>query len=205
MTISPQSPNLSVLNSEDNLRVLVEDHVAFISLWLEYSLEVYIKKGYVTDGASIPCDVLAYIKAANKIKSYISKHYRGLENHWDFIEFVNFLLGTPWDYPRILAAIVHDVLYGRKWAFRWICDIIYRLILSENNYDRRQIFIEYYGIRLLGWRNWRAITEAEVTNTKQYSEVKIIRTSRVAQEVERIRGKKIKIPPCIRTQHFDII
>lgn len=194
MTIAPQQPILTVIEGKNNLRKLTEDHLTFIKVGFGYSLEVLIKAGYETDGATIPENLLNDERYGKKIEDHIRSKYPSIKTRYDFENLVKYLVGTPWDMPRLLAAIVHDVLYGRKWKIRWLCDKVYRLSLLENNYDVIRAEIEYGGIRLLGWKNWESVSDSERKHTKRLSEVKIIKTKNKEKEIRRIweqLGKKI--------------
>lgn len=166
---------------------LVEDHLTFVKVGFGYSLEVLVRKGYITDGASIPDNILEDAEYGEKLKSFIRGKFPHVTDALDFQRLVERLIGTPWDMPRLLAAIVHDVLYGRKWAIRLLCDKVYRWILEENGYSGIRADIEYMGIRLVGWRNWNEVYKPEKEFTKIHSEVKFIKTRKIPKEIERLR------------------
>ena len=194
MTIAPQQPILTPIAGKGNLRTLVEDHLTFVKVGFGYSLEVLIKAGYETDGATIPDNLLQDEKYGKKIEEYIRTKYPSIKTkyEYDLENLVKYLIGTPWDMPRLLAAIVHDVLYGRKWKIRWLCDKVYRLILLENNYDVIRAEIEYGGIRLIGWKNWESVSDSERKQTKRLSEVKIIKTKNKEKEILHILERTSK-------------
>lgn len=180
MTISPQPPNLVPIEGKEKFKRLAEDHLTYVKVGFGYSLKVLIKAGFETDGASIPDNLLEDKEYGEKIKSYIACKYPRINTRWDFENLVKYLVGTPWDLPRLLAAIVHDALYGRKWKFRWLCDRVYKWILEENNYDPIRIDIEYTGIRLLGWRNWKEVSDWEIVTVKRLTEVEFVRTKMIS-------------------------
>ena len=166
---------------------LAEDHLTFVKVGFGYSLEVLVRKGYITDGASIPDDILDDLEYGEKIREFIRQKFPHVSDGVDFGNLVARLIGTPWDMPRLLAAIVHDVLYGRKWMIRLLCDMVYRWILEENGYSRVRTDIEYAGIRLMGWRNWNGIYKPEKQYTKNHSVVKFIRASKIPKVIEELR------------------
>ena len=92
-------------------------------------------------------------------------------------------MGTPFEMPRLLAAIVHDALYSLKWRMRALCDKVYKRILEDVKYDKVRIAVEYLGIRLVGHKNWNAVTKDIKQNTKQLIVVKLVRTKKVNQEI----------------------
>ena len=185
MTVFPQKPNLSEPN-EKGLATLLEPHLMFVPVGLGYSLMVYVKDGYKTDGASVPREELKDSKIAKKLCKFIAKHYPGK----DYNETLDYLIGFPFEMPRLLAAIVHDALYDCKWKFRWVCDLVYRKILTLLDYDKVRKEIEYTGIRLLGWRNWNAVTDLKRDRTRKLVTVRIIRKSKTAKIVKELEQEK---------------
>ena len=183
MTICPQPPALDVVPHKEGLMELVEPHLTFVYLGAGFSLMVLLKKGFHTDGATVPKKELEDSKVARKICKFISKHYPGK----DYKQTLEYLIGTPFEMPRLLAAIVHDALYGMKWKWRWLCDRIYRKILSEQNYDNVRQEIEYSGIRLIGWKNWKSITEEEQSRTHKLAEVRVVLTRNVKSITEKLK------------------
>lgn len=84
------------------------------------------------------------------------------------------IVGSPWAMPRLLAAIVHDALYGAHWAFRWLCDRIYLLIRLQNNpADKRLCYLEYVAIRLGGREAWREKTANTLAYTRERLSVRL--------------------------------
>ena len=169
MTFAPTPPKYSV-DDATGIATLLESHVTFVKFPLGYSLMVHLRPGLRFDGASVPKKDLEDSKIVKRICKFIAKHYPDK----DYKETLDYLIGTPFEMPRLLAAIVHDALYGMKWKWRWICDRVYRKILEEQKYDPIRLDIEYSGIRLLGWKNWDAVTKKEKKATKKLVEVKII-------------------------------
>ena len=84
-----------------------------------------------------------------------------------------YLVGSPWDMPRLLAAIVHDALYGAHWACRWLCDRIYLLIRLAYANDKRLCYLEYAAIRLGGREAWRSKTESTLAYTRDRLSVRL--------------------------------
>lgn len=84
--------------------------------------------------------------------------------------------GGPWDMPRLLAALVHDALYSRRWKCRWLCDIIYRKILMNVGYPADRLALEYAAIRADGWKSWKAVNKEEVKLTKTLTSVEVRRS-----------------------------
>ena len=189
MTIAPEQPRLEKCEEDTtgNVKTLVEEHITFVSMVFGYSLMVRIKPGLVTDGASVPDNILEDDEYGRKVAAFIRKKYPTVRSRGAFDDLVKSLIGTPWDMPRLLAAIVHDVLYGMKWKFRWLCDRVYRNILSSNNYDPIREEIEYCGIRLVGWRNWNAVTKDEIKHTKELVSVAWVKTKSVGQIIEQLK------------------
>lgn len=84
------------------------------------------------------------------------------------------IVGSPWAMPRLLAAIVHDALYGAHWAFRWLCDRIYLLIRLQNHpADKRLCYLEYVAIRLGGREAWREKTANTLAYTRERLSVRL--------------------------------
>lgn len=84
------------------------------------------------------------------------------------------IVGSPWAMPRLLAAIVHDALYGAHWAFRWLCDRIYLLIRLQNHpADKRLCYLEYVAIRLGGRDAWREKTANTLAYTRERLSVRL--------------------------------
>ena len=177
MTIFPQKPILVECKYKNGWMELVEPHLTFLDIGFGYSLMVLLKKGYKTDGASVPKDELEDSEVAKQICKLIAKHYPD-KNYKETLEY---LIGTPFEMPRLLAAIVHDGLYDIKWKFRWICDRIYRAILSDCNYDEVRKEIEYTGIRLLGWKNWNKVTKKHRKKMKDFVSADIVRTKKISK------------------------
>lgn len=76
------------------------------------------------------------------------------------------LVGSPWAMPRLLAAIVHDALYGAHFAWRWFCDRIYLAIRLQTGGDRRLALLEYAAIRLGGKSAWAEKTSTTIAYTR---------------------------------------
>ena len=184
MTISPQPPLLIPVEGKDGIKEFKEDHLTFIKVGFGYSLKVFIKAGYRTDGASIPTWL-----QDDEIRKFIKTKYPKIQTRSDLEDLIKFLVGTPWDMPRLLASVVHDVLYGRKWKFRWLCDKVYRWTLEQVCYDKVRTEIEYAGVRLVGWRNWDMVTDWEKTQTKRLSDVRFIRTRDIDSEIAMLARK----------------
>jgi hypothetical protein len=144
---------------------------------------VYIGAGFKTDGASVPKEELEDSKLAKEICKLIAKHYQGK----NYKETLAYLIGTPFEMPRLLAAIVHDALYSYKWKIRWICDLIYRRILCIQKYDSARTTIEYAGIRIIGWKNWNSVTDFERDRTRKIVKIKFIRNKKIQEEIDKMR------------------
>lgn len=168
MTQFPQKPNF-IIDDATKIATLQEDHFTSVKLWFGMKLNVLIKAGFKFDGASVPIDKLNKSKAAKWACKIIAKHYPGK----DYKETLAYLIGEPYEMPRLLAAIVHDALYGLKWKCRWLCDNVYRRILCKAKYDEVRLVIEYSGIRLFGGDNWDAVTKKEKIETKKLVEAKL--------------------------------
>lgn len=169
MTVCPQSPNLGE-SQREGYKTLLEPHLTFVPMGFGFCLSVLIKEGLETDGATIPKDELEKSDVIKKICKLIAKHYPGK----DYKETLSYLIGTPFEMPRLCAAIVHDALYGMKWKCRWICDMVYRAIQSSIGYDKVRKGIEYSGIRMFGGKSWEAVTKEEKEVTKKLVDVKIV-------------------------------
>lgn len=181
MTVFPQMPNLSDPN-EKGLATLLEPHLTFVPIGLGYSLMVYIKDGYKTDGASVPREELEDSKIAKEICKIIAKHYPGK----DYKETLDYLIGTPFEMPRLLAAIVHDALYDIKWKLRWLCDLVYRKILSSVKYDPVRRDIEYSGIRLIGWKNWNSVSDLKRARARKMVDARFVRSCKKSAIIEKL-------------------
>lgn len=141
MTEFPEMPVLGP-ESGSGMRRLVECHRTEVSLFLGlYRIEVNIRSGFRTDGASIP----PWIQGA---------------------------AGSPWDMPRLLAAVVHDALYQLHWKWRWLCDRVYRAIEIKAGAPRETADFEYAAIRAAGWRNWDAVTKEDMETAKFYVSIR---------------------------------
>lgn len=184
MTVSPQTPVLRD-TEEEGTKELAENHLTFVKVGLGYSLMILLKAGYRTDGASIPGNLLDDEKYGDVVRKLLEIRFPDKDPR----EAFQWLAGTPWDMPRLLAALPHDALYGRKWKCRWLCDRIYKWILEENNYEKVRTTIEYDGIRLIGWRNWDAVSDWERVLTKRQSAVKWVKTKKVPLEIEKLSKK----------------
>ena len=188
MTVSPEQPKLQDCQ-EEGKKVLTEPHLTFVYLGLGYSLMVYIGKGFVTDGASVPKNILSDKDYGPYFKTYLFRKYPkigtrlDLENLWDKI------VGKPWDMPRLLAAIVHDALYSYKWKLRWFCDWIYRKILIQNDYDRIRADVEYTCIGLEGWKHWNAKSDLDRDRAREIIKIEIIRTKKTSKIIRSLQGK----------------
>ena len=180
MSIFPEHPRLETAPPKDGreMRRLVEDHVTFVKFCLGWSLMIVVKAGYETDGASVTISSTAMDdeRNADQIKSLIRKYFPGEE----VMSAYNKLVGTPWDLPRLLAAIVHDALYSLKWCCRFLCDRIYKKVLAATDYAIVRREIEYDVIRLLGWRNWAAVSKEEQEWAKKFVIVKWVRTRAIS-------------------------
>ena len=176
MTQFPSYPKFESAPSKDGveMRRLKEDYLTVVKFPFGWSLEVLVKKGYETDGATVSLSraVLSDEQNSGDIQRIVSKHFPG-----EKIEDVyNRIVGTPWDMPRLYAAVVHDALYSIKWMCRWLCDIVYRRILMQTDYDAVRREIEYSVIRLVGWKSWNAVKAQEREAAKPLVSVRWCRT-----------------------------
>lgn len=189
MTVFPQTPNL-VDSQPEGFKKLVEPHLTFVKMGCGFSLAVLIREGLETDGATIPKEELEKSNIIKKICKIIAKHYPGK----DYKETLDYLMGTPFEMPRLLAAIVHDALYGMKWKWRWLCDMVYRSILSETDYDKLRLGIEYYGTRLLGKKSWDAVTDLERDRTRRIVDVRVVLTRNIRKIMQRLEKELVGKP-----------
>lgn len=166
MTVFPQPPNLCDCE-EPGHKVLVEPHLTLVNVGYGIYLKILIDKGFKFDGATIPQEALEDSKLVAKLCKLIAKHYPDKKPE----EVLEYLIGTPFEFPRILAVVVHDALYGAKWKWRWLCDRVYRCIEQASGYDSIRRHIEYSGIRLVGWKNWDAVTDLERDRTRRLVKV----------------------------------
>ena len=190
MTVFPEHPRLVKAPPQDGfeMRRLAEDHVTFVKFWLGWSLMVVVKAGYETDGATVSISKAISIvgKTCDQIKSLIEKYFPGE----DVMAVYNRIVGTPWDMPRLLAAVVHDPLYSIKWCCRYICDNVYRRILAATKYEAVRREIEYDVIRLVGWQNWASVTEDEQEAARKFVVVKWVRTRKIPSIIENLKSNK---------------
>lgn len=65
--------------------------------------------------------------------------------------------GHPLQAPRVVAAIVHDFLYGcgDPEATRADADDLYRDMQIALGVSRRRAYVEWIALRLFGWTHWR--------------------------------------------------
>lgn len=187
MTISPEMPNLTD-GAIETTRILAEPHLTFVEIGFGYSLMVLIDKGFETDGASVPRHLLNDDNYGNYLQKLILRKYPNITTRWDLENMWDHIVGDPWDMPRLLAAIVHDALYGAKWKLRWLCDIIYRKILMQNSYNIVREEIEYSAIRLVGWRNWNAVSDLERDTTRRLVKIEFLRTKKIPERIKELRG-----------------
>ena len=170
MTIFPQPPYL-VPTSKEGIMELAEPHLTVVEVGFGFWLVVLLKAGYKTDGASVPEEKLKDSKIVKRLCKIIAKHYPGK----NYKEMLDYLIGTPFEMPRILAAIVHDGLYDIKWKIRWLCDRMYNAILSACEYDRVRQDIEYSGIRLFGRKNWNDVKSKHKKKMKDFVIANLVR------------------------------
>lgn len=175
-TVFPQAPHLKEAYIKDGreYRVLTEDHITHVQIGLGLSLEITVKAGYVTDGASIPKCFLSETVAETWLKKVSTTKFPD----GDFETIWKWLVGTPWDMPRLNAAIPHDALYSIHWGCRWLCDFVYKNILSKADYDPVRREIEYDAIRLVGWKNWDAVSQEEIEAARNFVSVKWVWTKK---------------------------
>ena len=125
-----------------------DTHVTYVALPFGMSLVVTIRAGYMTDGATIPPE---------------------LQDAFGW---------SPWDMPRLLAAIVHDALYSLHWCCRWACDLVYRKVLVQVGHPVELAAAEYSAVRLAGRKSWEGVGKEERRLAKSLVFVQIRRTPR---------------------------
>ena len=184
MTVFPETPRMEAAGTQDGreMRRLTEDHVTVLNYCLGWSLVLVVKAGYETDGATVSLAV-GSDKSVSQIKSRIRKYFPCEDEN----SIYNRIVGTPWDLPRLLAAVPHDALYSRKWKCRFLCDRVYKRILKSTEYEVIRREIEYDVIRLLGWRSWNAVSKEEKAMAKQLVTAKWVRTKSVPLHLANIR------------------
>lgn len=64
------------------------------------------------------------------------------------------ICGSPWDSPRIIAAIAHDYLYATHNYPRQRCDEIYRDMQICLGVSPWRAWLEYCALRLFGGKAW---------------------------------------------------
>ena len=177
MTVFPEIPRLGdaeIIDGQE-FRRLEEDHLTFIEFWFGWSLEVIVRKGYLTDGASVPKNIFSDPAKRKKVESLLDE-YRFCGD-WDSIYL--WLVGTPWDMPRLLAAVVHDALYSLNWSIRFLVDRVYKKILEQSKYPLVRREVEYDLIRLFGGEHWDEVTEEEKIRAKRQVFVKWVKTKKI--------------------------
>jgi len=117
--------------SREDCKMLSKTLTARCKLIWGLHITVTVREGYITNGASVP---------------------RHLPER---------AFGTPWDMPRLVAAIVHDALYSIKWRFRWLADRVYRNMCVEYGIERAVADFEYACIRAAGWKAWNGVKKVE--------------------------------------------
>ena len=65
------------------------------------------------------------------------------------------ICGSPFDSPRIVAAIIHDHLYSTHHRDRKTADIIYRDMQLSLGIPAWKAYIEYWALRRFGKAAWR--------------------------------------------------
>jgi hypothetical protein len=187
MTISPEEPKLQD-SQKEGWKILVEPHLTFVNVGFGYSLMVLIGEGFETDGASVPKKLLYDNLYGKCVQGYLHKKYPKIGTRWDMENLWESLIGKPWDMPRLLAAIVHDALYAFQWKCRWLCDMIYRRILLQNNYERVRADIEYMCISLVGWKHWKNVSDLKRDKTRKIVKIEFVRTKKIPQIVAKLKG-----------------
>lgn len=188
MTFFPKHPKMEKAPPKDGreMRRLTEDYVVFAPFCLGWSLEIVVRKGFAFDGASIPDDL--FFKYKDKIQKVVEKLYPGED-----VETVyRRLVGTPWDFPRLHAALPHDGLYGAHLKCRWVADRAYKNILKSAGYDPKRREIEYDCIRLFGAEHWDAVESEEKKATRKMVSAHWIRTKNVPSRIAQLLKKEKK-------------
>ena len=184
MTIFPQAPNL-VDSQTSGFKKLAEPHLTFVEVGFGYYLWILIGEGFETDGASVPTEWLHNSKFVDTACKLIAKKYQWMTSS----EMLDFLIGTPFEMPRLLAAIVHDALYSFHWKWRILCDWVYKKILEVINYDSTRKTVEHLGIRIMGGKNWDSVTKQEKINTRKMVTVKFVREKNLKLEIIKLLQK----------------
>ena len=65
------------------------------------------------------------------------------------------LCGSPYDAPRVIAALAHDFLYATHICTRKEADIIYRDMQIDLSIAAWKARVEYRALRLFGWIAWK--------------------------------------------------
>ena len=185
MTVFPEIPNLS-RPDKDGIATLIEPHLTVLKIGFGQSLVIFIREGFKTDGASVPKEELENSKIAKKVSKLIAKHYPDK----DYMETLSYLIGTPFEMPRLLAAIVHDALYDIHWLMRLACDLVYRRILNDVGYDKVRQDIEFSGIRLLGGKNWASVSDLKRARGRRLVTVEFVRTKKVEDFVSQLEKQE---------------
>lgn len=184
MTVFPETPRMEAAGTKDGreMRRLTEDHVTVLNYCLGWSLVIVVKARYETDGATVSLTG-GSDNTIGQMKSIIRKYFPDEDEN----SVYNRIVGTPWDLPRLLAAVPHDALYSRKWRCRLLCDRVYKKVLKSTKYDALRREIEYDVIRLLGWCSWNAVSKEEKAMAKQLVTAKWVRTKSVPLYIANLR------------------
>lgn len=126
---------LDTRNIQDNIDALLADFIILVHS-LDRTIQITIKKGFVTDFASVPRIPFAYLLFGG-IGKWPAVGHDGLYSNSDLVEVIDVDTGLPYDYDR-------------AWA-----DNFFLIALEERKIPAVKSMPMYLGVRLKGGKYYK--------------------------------------------------
>ena len=82
--------------------------------------------------------------------------------------------GHPFDWPRIVAAIVHDWLYASHLLPKWLSDLVFLLLLLRVGYPIGRSFADWWAVVHFGGPAWRSHGPADQAFARAHGSISFL-------------------------------
>lgn len=76
--------------------------------------------------------------------------------------------GKPFDFPRIIAALVHDWLYAAHVTSRWFADLIFLALMIKSGCPKWRSVCDWWAVRKFGGIAWRGHGEQDEIFAREF-------------------------------------
>ncbi len=82
--------------------------------------------------------------------------------------------GHPFDWPRIVAAIVHDWLYASHILPKWLADLVFLVLLLRVGYPVGRSIADWWAVVHFGGPAWRSHSPADQVFARAHGSISFL-------------------------------